>query len=144
MIGPIIPGTTPSTVTSSSPLQQLAQWFQRSGITPSGQANSSADPAAMLPQNQIPQTPNAQGAAQTNGQLTPVQGAVQGALSNYLGGGVTAAGVPQTSTLAGLGNWLGNTPIQGPTMPSQGMNGDPMAQVTQQPSFMNSIYRMMP
>lgn len=122
--------TTANTNVTPGPLQQLASYFQKAGITPTTQGQSAA-PLAELPQNQAPQLPAQQ----------PAQPQKQGMLANFpgledsLGMGTQQSWDgqnPQTSNLEGILNMLKGTTINGAD------------QVTAQPSFLNSIYRMMP
>jgi hypothetical protein len=131
--------TVANTSTTLTPLQQLAAIFQQSGITPSTQANLSDAPASELPQNQAQQTPLQQGMVPPPQQtgpsaLTKLATTFPG-LAQSLGMGTQQSWdgqSPQTTDYEGIMNLLNGTTINGAD------------QVTAQPSFLNSISRMLP
>lgn len=143
----IIPSPISGTNTnlSASPLQQLAGMFQRAGIQPNMQStNASIAPATQMMPDQSSLNAGMQPPPQTQPQISPLQGQMQN-LYSALGGGesnsnpMTGQQGPQTSNLTALGNWINGTPVIG--LDQQGNATD---QLTAQPSFINSIYKMLP
>jgi hypothetical protein len=123
-----------NTNVAPNPLQRLASLFQQAGITPT---NSSGLLNMVDGQQPVgsPQVPTSPQQPQTDGSaLSKMAGMVPG-LGDSLGMGTQQSWdgqSPQTSNLEGILHMLKGTTINGAD------------QVTAQPSFINSIYKMLP